>query len=253
MPEVTVRGVQFHYESHGSGEVLLCLPGALGTGESDFAPQLAELARYYRVIAPDPRGYGRSRPPERDFPVDFFQCDADDMAALMMALGHTTFNLAGWSDGANSSLLLAITYPQRVRRLVLWGGSCYVAAEDLVANEHVRDLATWSPRMRASLEAIYGEQLQALWHAWCDVLQAIFRAGGEICQQRLPLIRCPALILHGAQDPLVPDFHPKLLHNGIANAQLHVFPDGKHNIHLRYASAFNRLVYQFLQETAAAV
>jgi hypothetical protein len=54
MSEVTVRGVQFHYESRGSGEVLLCLPGALGTGESDFAPQLEELARYYRGIAPEP-------------------------------------------------------------------------------------------------------------------------------------------------------------------------------------------------------
>jgi hypothetical protein len=47
MPEVTVRGVQFHYESCGSGEVLLCLPGALGTGESDYAPPDASAKRAF--------------------------------------------------------------------------------------------------------------------------------------------------------------------------------------------------------------
>ena len=253
MPYVEVRGMQLYYEAQGRGEPLLCLPGALGTGRTDFGPQLAGLAAHLQVIAPDPRGYGQSRPPRRDFPLDFFQRDAEDMAALMTALGHPTFNVAGWSDGANSALLLALTYPERVARLIVWGGNARVLAEDIARFERVRDLSTWSPRMRESLEAIYGEELQALWHAWCDAMQAIFHAGGEICSQRLHLIRCPTFVLHGAQDPMVPAVHPQLLQARIPQAHLHVFPAGKHNIHLRYAEAFNQLVLAFLQETPAAV
>jgi valacyclovir hydrolase len=173
------------------------------------------------------------------------------MAALMTALGHQTFNLAGWSDGANSAMLLAIAYPERVRRLVIWGGNSYFMAEDIEGYERVRDLSTWSPRMREKLEAIYGDDLQRLWSAWCDALQTIFRAGGEVCSQRLHLIRCPTFILHGARDPLVPGIHPRLLQQGIPEARLHVFPEGRHNIHLQYASEFNLLVHDFLQETTA--
>lgn len=248
MPYVQVRGTRLYYVARGTGEPLLCLPGALGTGESDFAPQLATLSSHFRVIAPDPRGYGRSRPPERDFPLHFLQRDADDMAALMTALGHPSFYLAGWSDGANTALLLTISAPQRVQRLVVWGGNSCVLGEDLVCYEDLRDIATWSPRMRTSVEALYGASLQTLWSAWCDTMQAIFLDGGEVCRQRLPRIQCPTLILHGAQDPLVPAVHPQLLHDGIPQARLSIFPEGKHNIHLRYAEEFNRQVQAFLQE-----
>ena len=44
-----------------------------GTAETDFAPQLDGLADALQVVAFDPRGYGQSRPPARDFPLDFYQ------------------------------------------------------------------------------------------------------------------------------------------------------------------------------------
>ena len=39
------------------------------------------------MVAFDPRGYGKSIPPRRDFPADFFVRDANDAAALMKTLG----------------------------------------------------------------------------------------------------------------------------------------------------------------------
>lgn len=35
------------------------------------------------MVAWDPRGYGHSRPPDRDYPVDFFERDAKDAVDLM--------------------------------------------------------------------------------------------------------------------------------------------------------------------------
>jgi valacyclovir hydrolase len=131
MPYRDVRGVRLYYEERGQGSPLLCLPGALGTGATDFAPQLEELSQHFRVIAPDPRGYGKSRPPERNFPLDFIQRDCDDMAALMAALGCQSFAAAGWSDGATASALMAVTYPERISKLIIWGGNAYLSAEDM--------------------------------------------------------------------------------------------------------------------------
>ena len=248
MPYLEARGSRFYYQERGQGSPLLCLPGALGTGMTDFAPQLEELSQHFRVIAPDPRGYGKSRPPERDFPLGFLQRDCDDMAALMAALGCRSFAVAGWSDGATTAALMAIVYPERISKLIIWGGNAYDTAEDIEAYEKTRDLASWSLRTRERMGAIYRDALQDLWAGWCDARQAIQRAGGEICRRRLHLIRCPTLILHGEEDPLVPNFHPRVFHQGIANSRLHVFPEGRHNIHLFYAAEFNRLVREFLQE-----
>ena len=83
-----VNGVEIHHEVAGKGSrVVLCMPGALGSTQSDFGPQLKGLSDEFTVVAFDPRGYGRSIPPKRDFPADFFARDADDAAGLMNALG----------------------------------------------------------------------------------------------------------------------------------------------------------------------
>ena len=79
------------------------------------------------------------------------------------------------------------------------------------------------------------------------VMLAIYCSGGDLCRQRLHLIQCPTFILHGGKDPLVPTFHADVLKEGIAYSRLHMFPDGKHNIHTAFAQEFNHLVLGFLR------
>ena len=84
-----VNNVELYYEKVGQGsKVLLCLPGALGSTRVDFGPQLEQLKESFTVIALDPRGYGKSIPPHRDFPLDFHHRDADDAFGLMQQLGN---------------------------------------------------------------------------------------------------------------------------------------------------------------------
>ena len=249
MPYASVRGVNLYYEDRGQGQPLLLIPGALGTGQTDFRPQLEELPKAgVRVIVPDARGYGKSRPPLRQFPLDFYEQDAQDCAALMDVLGCPTYAVGGWSDGAIIALLLTLQQPQRVTKLIPWGGNAYLAQEDIAAYEETRLLSSWSQRMIDEMAAVYGTELQDLWSRWCDAMQAIYHAGGELCRQRLHLIRCPTFLLQGAKDPLVPTFHAEVLHKGIRNSRLHMFPEGKHNIHLRYAQEFNQMVVEFLRQ-----
>jgi valacyclovir hydrolase len=244
-----MRGVNLYYEDRGQGQPLLLIPGALGTAQSDFGPQLEALpSESLRIIVPDPRGYGNSRPPKREFPLDFYEQDAQDCAALMEMVGCDSYAVGGWSDGAIIALLLTLSRPQQVSKLIIWGGNAYLAPEDIDAYEKTRSIETWSSRMLETMGAIYGDELQSLWARWCDAQTALYQAGGEVCRQRLHLIRCPTLILHGGQDPLLPAFHVDVLQEGITGSRLYVFPEGKHNIHLAYAQEFNRMVVEFLGE-----
>lgn len=109
----------------GSGpNAILLMPGAIGTIETDFKPQidgLPKLLDNHTIIAWDPPGYGSSRPPERTFPVGFYHHDAYLAAALMRQLGFEKYSIVGWSDGGTTGLILASYYPQAVKKLAIWG------------------------------------------------------------------------------------------------------------------------------------
>lgn len=245
-----VNGVNIHYEVAGQGShVVLCMPGALGSTQSDFGPQLKGLKDEFTVIAFDPRGYGKSIPPKRDFPIDFFERDANDAASLMKVLGHSKYSLLGWSDGGITAMILVAAHPKSIHHLVVWGANATVTAKDIELYEVIRDTSKWSPKMREPLEALYGKEgLQEMNSGWIDGISRFYTdRGGDICTSAVKKINCPTLVVHGQKDPLVPQFHPEYLHANIKGAKLHVMPEGRHNLHLRYADEFNTLIKAFLK------
>ena len=67
-------------------------------------------------------------------------------------------NLVGWSDGGITGLCLAAndTYNSRIAKLVIWGSNATMSEHDREVYLSMRDVSAWSPRMRASFEAVYG-------------------------------------------------------------------------------------------------
>nr|XP_040040955.1 valacyclovir hydrolase [Gasterosteus aculeatus aculeatus] len=249
-----VNGVDLYYEQTGTGKhAVLLLPGALGCTKTDFGPQLKSLNKErHTVVGWDPRGYGRSRPPDRDFPSDFFERDAKDAVDLMKALGFGKFSLLGWSDGGITAMIAAAKNPDVISKMVVWGANAFVSQQDLELYNAVRDVSKWSAKMRKPMEEVYGaEAFAKTWEAWGDgIAQFAKRPEGSICLELLPLIRCPTLVIHGEKDPMVPSFHPQHLLKHIQGSRLHLMPEGRHNIHLRYADEFNQLVENFLEHTS---
>ncbi|XP_069687584.1 valacyclovir hydrolase isoform X1 [Periplaneta americana] len=248
--KITVNGIKINYVKVGNGpKPVLCLPGAIGSIWSDFKPQVESLDRTkFTVVAWDPPGYGNSRPPTREFPLNFLEKDADWAVKFMQALSINRFSMLGWSDGGMSAMILASKYPDLVDRMVIWGGSAYIIEKEVKLFEGMRDVSTWSERMRAPLEKLYGkEEFAAMWGRWVDAQLGIYKErGGDILKACLPKISCPTLIVHGSKDPMVAPEHPPYLVQNIRNSRLHVFEEGKHNLHLRFATEFNALVTDFL-------
>lgn len=251
---VEVNGARIHYEKTGSGShTLLLLPGALGSSRTDFGPQLEKLNKEkYTIYAFDPRGYGRSFPPERDWPLEFLQRDAEDAVALMKSLKQSRFSVLGWSDGGITGLIVAGRYPQLMRRLVIWGANAYILPTDMPLFESIEDISKWSSRMREPFIKVYGmDYFQKHWSNWVRAYSKYFKENnGDICIKETGNVKCPTLIVHGQKDPLVVQEHPDYLHATIPGSVLVNWPEAKHNLHLRYADEFNSLVEDFLDKDA---
>jgi valacyclovir hydrolase len=220
--------------------------------ESDFAAQIAEFARDHRVIAPDRRGYGHSRPPARTFPDDFYARDARDMAEFCDRLGLRASLVLGWSEGAAVAAWLAALRPAQVAGLVIWGGIAEVGDDDIAIFGARRDVSTSPPRAVAAMNAFYGEDYwPACWGAWIDVMQRLHRRGGDACLAPLEQLACASLVLHAADDNLIRAEHPRRLHARLARSEFHEFARGGHYVHVAQATTFNARVRDFVASKIA--
>src|SRR5215468_2680916 len=93
-----------------------------GNAESGLAwyGWVPSLARRYRVVRPDMRGFGASTPMPREFP---WTLDGliDDFCRLMDALGVERFHLIGAKIGGTIARAFAARRPARVRTLTVVG------------------------------------------------------------------------------------------------------------------------------------
>lgn len=108
-----VNGTRLYYEEAGAGDPVVLIHGfTLDTRMWD--DQFAPLARRFRAIRYDMRGFGRSAVPGADSYTHH-----DDLCALLDHLGVEQAHLVGLSKGGAVALDLALANPQRVRSLAL--------------------------------------------------------------------------------------------------------------------------------------
>jgi haloacetate dehalogenase len=113
----------------GSGPPLLLLHGHPRT-HTTWHRVAPLLARDHTVVCPDLRGYGESTspPPAPDHSQAAKRAMARDMLALMQALGHERFAVAGHDRGSYVALRLAMDAPEAVTRLAVMDGVPVVEA-----------------------------------------------------------------------------------------------------------------------------
>jgi haloacetate dehalogenase len=113
-------GVTLRVRTGGSGPPLLLLHGNPQTHWMWHRVAPA-LARRFRIVCPDLRGYGfSSKPPaSADHAAHSKRAMAADMVALMRTLGHARFLLAGHDRGARVSHRLCLDHPEAVEKVAL--------------------------------------------------------------------------------------------------------------------------------------
>jgi len=113
---IAANGLQFHCLEEGAGPLALCLHGF-----PDHAPtwslQLQSLAQAgYRAVAPFMRGYAPTgAPPDGPFQTAAL---AQDVVALIDALGGAPAVVIGHDWGAAAAYGAAVIAPEKIRKLV---------------------------------------------------------------------------------------------------------------------------------------
>jgi len=114
---VKANGIQMHYVTQGEGKLLFLLHGF-----PDFwyvwRFQIPELAKHFRVVAPDLRGYNETDKPEG---VDKYRLNllAGDILGLIHALGEKRAIIVGHDWGGAVAWCLAAFNPEVTERLVI--------------------------------------------------------------------------------------------------------------------------------------
>jgi len=117
-------GVQIAYAAVGEGPPLVKTANWLNHLDYDWAspvygPWLRELAQDHLIVRYDERGNGLS---DWDVSDISFQAFVSDLETVVEAIGLERFPLFGVSQGCAISIAYAVRYPERVSRLVLYGG-----------------------------------------------------------------------------------------------------------------------------------
>lgn len=110
-----VPGARLHYEVRGRGPLLLVIGSPMAAAE--FTPLAQALATDHTVVTYDPRGFADSPVDDPDGPSNP-DLRADDVAAILDALGAPSADVFGSSGGAVTGLALVTRHPGRVGTLV---------------------------------------------------------------------------------------------------------------------------------------
>ena len=115
MAFMQVNSVRLFYEETGNGEALVMAHGSWGD-HHNWDLVVPALAERYRVITYDRRGHSQS---ERPATQGSFDEDADDLAALIKALGIAPALVIGNSGGSIIALKAAVRHSAAIRALVV--------------------------------------------------------------------------------------------------------------------------------------
>jgi len=251
-------GVRIWFRDSSSGGVpVVFVHAATGSSRVWEYQFPAFSAAGYRVIAYDRRGYGRSTiDPAGVQPGT----GADDLLALVNHLRVERFHLVGTAAGGGIALDFALSFPQRLRSLVIANAVGGVQDEEYLAlAQRIRpapqfdalppDVRELGPSYRAANPG--GTQ------RWLE-LERTSRPGASpppaqttrnrITFASLEAISVPTLLLTGDADLYAPPAVLRLFAVRIKNSESVVVPEAGHSVYWEQPETFNRAVLDFIRK-----
>ncbi len=252
-----INGISLNYEITGEGKALVLTHG-LGGELGNWRNVVPDLARSYRVMTWDVRGFGQSDKPEGEYSAGLF---AEDLHRLLARLGIARVYLLGHSMGGVIAQRFALDYPQQVEALILVSTSSEVgprataAWEDRIRGieekgmEGITPFAGWAyaPEFAQAHPEAVEERLRVVLR---NDPQAYIRATRAVSSYNytpeLARIGCPTLILQGDKDIITPPGGSVIMNRNIPGSQLKIFKDCGHMLPTEKEKEFVEAVLEFL-------
>jgi pimeloyl-ACP methyl ester carboxylesterase len=252
--ETRLSFVDTGYVSGGRTVVAL---HSLGADNRLWLDQIAYLAPYVRVIAPDSRGHGQSGWNGSVTLEDWVA----DIEAVLEEAGADTIDLIGVSMGGLQVMAYAGRYPERVGALVLADSFSHLAEE--VAESKVEGTAGAAQQMgmQRYAEHYVSETLTNLANedgaenlreaiasmpleAYVSSVHACFYAD---TREALAEVRSPTLVLWGERDEKVPRALSEEVAELVRDSEFKTVPAAGHLSNLDNPAAFNEILREFLK------
>ncbi len=142
--------------------------------------------------------------------------------------------------------MLAALYPQRVQTLAVMGAQPTISAQNVAAIRHWLVETPLAEDWQKELAKLHGEPYwRSLPGMYVEGQEALVAAGGVIITgEELAAIRCPALVMHGKRDRIVPADYARIISERIPGSQMLLF-DAGHAAHLRCEKEYTSAVINF--------
>ncbi|HEX8145837.1 MAG TPA: alpha/beta fold hydrolase [Pyrinomonadaceae bacterium] len=253
-----VNGTRLYYEARGEGPAVVLVHGGLNDSRL-WDDQMGPLARRFRVVRYDLRGFGKSAQPSGQF------WPTEDLRALLDFLKIEKATVVGLSLGGIVAADFAFEHPERVERLVFVGAGLRGDRQppDEKSMAAYRALATGGPEkyfetfLKADLLAGLRERPQArerMRVMMLDNYKALEQLRAGLPQspepptaERLGRINFPALVVVGSLDSKNLLNIADTLARGIPGARKVVIHGASHHPPVETPQEFNRVLLDFLE------
>ena len=259
----TADGVHLAWAEAGSGPLVVKAANWLTHLEYDWQSPVWRhwirfLADHFHFVRYDERGCGLT---DRNVSELSHERKVDDLEAVTdTAAPDAPVTLLGISQGAPVCVDYAVRHPERVARLVLYGGyargvACRANPKAERISQAIIELArvgwdTQSPAFRQVFTYSFipgGTDAQVAWYndlcrktisseMAARLLESLLHVD---VSDRLALVRCPTLVLHARRDAVVPFEEGRRLAAGIPGAQF-VELDSRNHVLLENEPAWDR-------------
>jgi 3-oxoadipate enol-lactonase len=264
MPSARIGEATLHYLDAGAGGDVVLLLHAFPLSSAMWQPLAKALSGRFRVIAPDYRGLGQSRPA----PAAITMASAvDDVRTLLRSLGVRRVLVAGLSMGGYVAFELYRRAPELVRALALCDTRATpdtVQARDsreTFARNALEKGLSWvaddfTPRLlRPSPDPAVVARVREIIAGGTPEGVAAAQRGMALRADSVPTlsrIGVPTLVVVGAEDQLTPPADAIAMQSGIRGARLAVIPGAGHLPVLESPAAFAQALSSFFAAASSA-
>jgi 3-oxoadipate enol-lactonase len=262
--KIHANGIEIHYELEGPELApVVTLSHSLATDLSMWESQMAALKSGFRVLRYDTRGHGGTEATDGPYTLDQL---AEDVRALLRALGISKTHFMGISMGGMIGQTLALKDPDILRSLVLCDTFSRIPEESLPVWEERIALAQklgMDPLVEPTTERWFTAPFRKKLPSVLDKVRNMIRAtplkGYVGCSraimrlnltERLGAIALPTLIVVGEDDPGTPVSASQVIHKQIKGSELVILKSAAHLSNIEQKDAFNTVVLKFLRRLA---
>ena len=246
MPTLRIdESLDLHYELDDftdpwtASETILLVHGVADTSLAWFA-WVPRLARQFRVLRPDLRGFGHSSVPPADYDWSLSGF-AQDLRALLDQLEIATVHVVGQRVGGSVAMQFAHDYPERVTSLTVIGGPATLSKSSLNPDAWLTQVQqdgveAWA---RSTMDRRLGNVSPAMKEWWItamgkaspQVMAGIFRYVGNMdITALLPQIQAPTLVITSDRSALASVETVRDWQTRIPNSQLLVLPSAAYHL-----------------------